>query len=86
MTDSEMGNFIAGFDGAVYDKRYFWTTGSLGLNGAQRVVEYAGYGYHLTGQTDAVNDPWDHTGMPAIKAGEAFGWNWHGPNSACGNQ
>jgi len=68
MKASEIGNFIAGFQGSAYDKKF---NGSVPV--AQATVEAYGIKYHLTGAMRAKNDPLDRTGMPDIKKGEAAG-------------
>jgi RHS repeat-associated protein len=68
MNADQMGNFIAGFEGASYDNRFTFGLGNL----AQSGVEGAGLYYHLNGQTHAKNDPLDFTGMPDIMKGELF--------------
>lgn len=71
MNADQMGNFIAGFEGAMYDAEYFNTTGGGNAEGA---VMLGGVIYHLVGATKAKNDPLDRTGMPDIVNGERFGW------------
>lgn len=68
MSSSQMGNFVAGFSGAVYDKKY-----NFGIPAAQLVVEGYGIYYHSSGQSKAKNDPLDRTGMPDIVNGEDAG-------------
>lgn len=58
-----MGNFMAGYLSGIYDSYYFWTTGAIWAQGS---VDAAGILYHLTGRTQATNDPLDRTGMPDI--------------------
>lgn len=70
----QFGNYIAGFQGAAYDEKYFWTTGA---------VKAAGLYYHLTGDTDAQNDPFDRTGFPDINNGEKDGWNFFKNGGKC---
>ena len=65
MNASDFGNFRAGFQGATHDSAF-----GLNVGLAQRAVEGAGILFHLVGLTDAINDPWDKTGMPFIKQGE----------------
>ena len=82
MNAAQMGNFIAGFEGAAYDRKYFWTTGALW---AELGVETGGRLYHVSGATKARNDPFDRTGMPDIRRGEVFGWRYPGPGTGCGD-
>ena len=71
-----MGNFIAGFEAAAYDRAY-----ASGAPAAELLVELGGIGYHLAGNTKAENDPFDETGMPAIQAGERAGAKFN-PNQS----
>ena len=68
MNANQMGNFVAGFQGAAYDKKY-----NDSVPVAQTTVEAYGIKYHLLKQTKAKDDPFDRTGMPDIKKGEAAG-------------
>jgi hypothetical protein len=68
LSADQMGNFIAGFQGAAYDKVF-----EGGAPVAEKMVEAGGIYYHITGATKAKNDPLDKTGRPDIKAGEAAG-------------
>lgn len=69
MSSSQMGNFVAGFSGAVYDAHF-----NAYVPVAQLAVEGAGIYYHLTGKTRAKNDPLDFTGAPDIASGENAGY------------
>jgi hypothetical protein len=75
-----MGNFIAGFEGAVYDRNYFFTTGG---GNAEAAVLGAGLVYHMSGNTMATNDPFDRTGIPDILSGAQFGWRYSGLGTGC---
>ncbi|MDR3412316.1 MAG: RHS repeat-associated core domain-containing protein [Formivibrio sp.] len=68
MDASQFGNFIAGFEGASYDLKYFALTGT----DAEEAVMLAGLYYHLSGKTHAHDDPLDFTGMPDIINGENY--------------
>jgi hypothetical protein len=63
MNADEFGNYIAGFQGAAYDGNVFSPFSALDA------VYAAGLYYHLTGNTKAVNDPFDNTGRPMITRG-----------------
>ena len=79
MNADDFANYVAGFQGAAYDREYFWTTGGRAL-----MTVYAfGIGYHLTGNTKAVGDPFDLTGMPMINAGAGDGGRF-GSRTGCG--
>jgi RHS repeat-associated protein len=73
MDADQFGNYIAGFQGAAYDQAYNTSSGFSILPVAKNIVESAGILYHLMGLTKAHNDPFDHTGMPMIQAGERDG-------------
>jgi RHS repeat-associated protein len=78
----QFGNYVAGFQGAAYDQKYFWTTGAIW---AETAVKGFGILYHIIpGQSKAVNDPFDRTGFPDINAGEKDGWNFGSNNGKCG--
>lgn len=64
MDASDFGNFIAGFEGSIWDQAFGVNAGV-----AQTAVEAAGVLYHIFGLTEAIDDPWDRTGMPFIKKG-----------------
>jgi RHS repeat-associated protein len=81
MKSNEFGNYIAGFGGAAYDRRYRWSTGIF--HGAGIAVKLYGVGYHILGKTEAPDDPFDATGFPMITAGEVDG-NTFGPVCGCG--
>ncbi len=75
MDPSHFGNFIAGWEGAAYDNAYLeggWSPGS----GAELAMEGGGLWYHAMGQTLAINDPLDFTGMPDILKGEIVENAW----------
>ncbi len=63
MNADEFGNYIAGYQGAAYDGNL------LSPFSALDAVYAAGLWYHLTGDTKAVNDPFDATGRPFIALG-----------------
>lgn len=65
---SMMANFVAGFEGRVYDSKYTWEM----IPVAQRTVEAYGIGFHVTKRSKEKHDPLDRTGMPDIKHGERF--------------
>ena len=76
----EFGNFMAGFQGAIYDQTYF----SHWPFPAETVVKAAGIYYHISGNTDAKNDPWDKTGRRDINRGEKDAWNFTKNGGKCG--
>jgi len=80
MKGHQFANFLAGFEGASYDRNYFWTTGAIW---AQLAVNIGGVGYHFQGATQAQNDPLDFTGRPDIHLGQTVGWHWQGPDTSC---
>ena len=80
MDASQMGNYIAGFEGASYDQEYLNTTGG---GNAEFAVMAAGLYYHLSGKTHAHNDPLDFTGMPDIINGEMDGWAFPSSGGKC---
>jgi hypothetical protein len=80
MNGFQFGNYIAGFEGAAYDQEYFWTTGAIW---AETAVEDFGILYHLSGKTEAKNDPFDLTGLPDIFNGEHDGWHFHQNGQCC---
>ena len=82
MSAGDFGNYIAGFQGGVWDSNYPWYRRLAGLD-ANQAVEAAGIYYHLTKQSDVPNDPWDHTGMPWIHLGENAGPKFNGRDCGC---
>jgi RHS repeat-associated protein len=74
MSAGDFGNYIAGFQGAAWDQKFHQAVPDTTF--ASALVEAAGIYYHLMGDTDVPNDPWDKTGMPWIKLGEAAGKLW----------
>jgi hypothetical protein len=70
MNADKFANFMAGFQAQAYDDTY--PVGNAALNIAFGV----GVWDHLTGDTKAVNDPWDNTGVPFINAGAEYAKNW----------
>jgi hypothetical protein len=83
MSPGDFGNYIAGFQGGVWDRKYRWYPYWPGLH-AQALVEAAGIYYHMVGDTDVSNDPWDKMGMPWIGRGEDVGWNVYKSQGKCG--
>jgi RHS repeat-associated protein len=75
MSAGDFGNYIAGFQAGAWDRKFNQavpgTTFAIGL------VKLADIYYHLTGDTDVPNDPWDKTGMPWINSGIDDGFNFH---------
>ncbi len=68
LSADQFGNFIAGFQGQAYDNGPYPVPYST-----LSTVEMAGIGYHLIGQTKAVNDPLpDNTGLPYVNAGAEY--------------
>ena len=74
----EFGNYVAGFQGAAYDRKYH--PHAL----AKSLVEEAGLFFHLIGNTKAKDDPYDDTGFPLIHAGEADGGSFNENGGKCG--
>jgi RHS repeat-associated protein len=63
MTAFEFGNFIAGYEAALYERKFHHAFPAIAS------VYGAGLVLHLGGATTAKNDPFDRTGFPLIKAG-----------------
>lgn len=79
MDADHFGNYMGGFQGAAYDRAFFWSTGGR----AEMYVYAAGLYYHMTEQTKALDDSFDATGFPIIDAGTQDEWNF-GKGGACG--
>ena len=80
MSADDFANYVAGFQGAAYDEKFFWTTGFIW---AEASVKLAGIAYHLFGRTKSKDDPFDRTGFPMINAGEKDGSRF-GKRQTCG--
>jgi RHS repeat-associated protein len=74
MSAGDFGNYIAGFQGGAYDRKF--NQAVPGTSFASGLVALAGIYYHATGDTDVPNDPWDKTGMPWINSGIDDGYNF----------
>ena len=78
MNADQFGNYIAGFQGAAYDAKVTSPFPAL--------LTVMGFGilYHVTGETKAINDPLDLTGLPDVLAGGlGVGPFLLGPNYFC---
>ncbi len=88
MSAGDFGNFIAGFQGAAWDHKYYWPwflSPILAPPGsATLTVIVAGQYYHVTKDTDVPNDPLDATGIPWILRGAVAGWKFSKGNDKCG--
>jgi RHS repeat-associated protein len=85
MNAYQFGNFIAGFQGAAYDREFFLINLLLQrrANFAENLVEDGGIFIHILHATAGDWDPLDKNGMPDIKNGERTGWRFSGKNSNC---
>ena len=61
----QFGNFLAGYQAQAYDYKYH-------VPFALQEMYIAGVGLHLLHNTNAINDPWDQTGIPYISEGAAY--------------
>ncbi len=77
MDAAQFGNFIAGFEGAVYDQMY-----SFGVPVAESAVEGVGVAIHCFGRSASTDDPWDSRGLRDIHAGERYGATYVPPGAA----
>jgi len=82
MNRDQFGNFVAGFEGASYDRMYFLTGGG----NAEVAVSLFGIAFHVNKETKAKNDPLDSTGRPDILTGQEAGWSFNPNRDRCGCQ
>jgi hypothetical protein len=68
-----MGNLIAGFQGAAYDRKYLFTSGGGTATSAVYLV-----GFLIHAYTKTKEDFFDTTGFPDITRGVSLGWSYRG--------
>jgi RHS repeat-associated protein len=84
MSAGDFGNYIAGFQAGAWDQLYYGDPWRPFVRWAEGATYLAGIYYHLRGQSDVPNDPWDDTGLPWIKHGADAGRRFGKNSGACG--
>jgi RHS repeat-associated protein len=91
MSAGDFGNYIAGFEGGAWDDAHygdreigFSSNHTYQLRYAETMARLAGLYYHVKGDTDVKNDPWDKTGWPWITNGADDGRSFSKKGGGCG--
>jgi RHS repeat-associated protein len=91
MSAGDFGNYIAGLQAGAWDDAFygdreigFSLSHLYQLRYAEATARLAGLYYHLRGDTDARNDPWDKTGWPWITLGANYGRTFSKKGGGCG--